>query len=660
MNTALKERFENIGEYCAAGLFEECDRSLFYRKALAIRRFYENALPPKYEGGYLYPSVQPDHSMCVSVNYLNGVFINNYARLAEKDEELAKILAESDFFKYRPTVPWQHTVAGCMWTHSMPAYDRIASEGLDSYAERVSRMSDSDMREGLLHVIEGIKCYLNKCIEYLRSVSARKDLIAALEKVPFAPAENIYEALVCRNFIFMLDYDNIGCVATDLMPYYKGENVVPVLKELFSNMDRGETWSMALGTDYNPLTVQCLEALKGQRRPMTELFVDESCPDEVWNAAFDTMRSCAGNPAFYNHNAIIGGLKKRFPEIRDEDLKKFCGGGCTESMLQGVCNVGSLDAGINLLLIFEETMRSSLEGARSFDDFYNIYISAVSDAVDEVTDQISASQKSRSIYSPLPMRTLLVDDCIDKETDYNNGGARYMWSIINFAGTVNVIDSLTVIRELIFEKKEYTASQMLGLLKNNDEAFLQRARNYPTAFGKDIPEVNALANTLTKDIYSLLDDKKPYLGLGFLPASIMFNTAAASGKHIAATPDGRRSGDPLAESLGAIMGKDTDGPTALLNSVTSMALEKALGMPVLNFTVNPAIDNDIIRTLISGYFDRGGMQMQITCVSRQMLAEAYENPEMHRNLSVRVAGYSEYFHRLSDDLKRLVIERTIY
>jgi len=81
---------------------------------------------------------------------------------------------------------------------------------------------------------------------------------------------------------------------------------------------------------------------------------------------------------------------------------------------------------------------------------------------------------------------------------------------------------------------------------------------------------------------------------------------------------------------------------------------------VLNFTVNPSIDNEIIKNLIQSYIAQGGMQMQITCVSRQMLEEAYEDPEMHRNLSVRVAGYSEYFHRLSDDLKRLVIERTIY
>ncbi|MBE6607252.1 MAG: hypothetical protein E7633_01660 [Ruminococcaceae bacterium] len=656
----IKDRFENIGEYCAAGLFEECDRSLFYRKALAIRRFYENVTPPPYEGGYLYPSIQPSHSMCVSTNYMHGVFINNPVKLTEKDKDLSQILTESDFFKYRPTIPWQHTVAGCMWTHSMPAYDRIASEGLNAYAERVKKMSDADMREGLLHVIEGIIAYHKKCVEYLHSVSAREELIAALEKVPFSPAKNLYEAIVCRNFIFILDYDNIGCVATDLMPYYKGENVVPVLKELFSNMDRGETWSMALGTDYNPLTVQCLEALKGQRRPMTELFIDENCPDEVWNAAFDTMRSCAGNPAFYNYHAIIGGLKKRFHEIRDEDLKKFCGGGCTEAMLQGVCNVGSLDAGINLLLIFEETMKNSLESAESFEDFYSAYISAVSKVTDEVTKQISVSQESRSRYSPLPMRTLFVDDCIDKELEYNSGGARYMWSIINFAGTVNVIDALTVIRELIFEKKEYSSSQMLELLKNNDGEFLQKARKYPKAFGKDIPEVNSLAKRFTNDVYSLLDDKKPYLGLGFIPASIMFNSAAASGKHIGATPDGRRSGDPLAESLGAVMGKDTDGPTALLNSVTSMTLEKALGMPVLNFTVNPSIDNEIIKNLIQSYIAQGGMQMQITCVSRQMLEEAYEDPEMHRNLSVRVAGYSEYFHRLSDDLKRLVIERTIY
>jgi formate C-acetyltransferase len=157
----------------------------------------------------------------------------------------------------------------------------------------------------------------------------------------------------------------------------------------------------------------------------------------------------------------------------------------------------------------------------------------------------------------------------------------------------------------------------------------------------------------------MLDDKKPPFGEGFLPASIQFMSQVEAGKKVGATPDGREAGAPLCDSLAAIFGKDTKGPTALLNSVTSLNLYRALGVPVLNFNINPDFRNEVLKALILGYMKQGGIQMQITCISREMLEEAYINPEEHKNLVVRVGGYSEYFYRLSDELKRMVIERTI-
>ena len=169
-----------------------------------------------------------------------------------------------------------------------------------------------------------------------------------------------------------------------------------------------------------------------------------------------------------------------------------------------------------------------------------------------------------------------------------------------------------------------------------------------------------MASRISGEIFSLLDDKMPHFGLGFLPASIQFSTAADAGKRIGATPDGRCAGAPLCESLGAISGKDVKGTTALLSSVTSLALDKALGIPVVNLTVNPAFDNGILRSLIESYMDMGGLHLQLTCTSREMLEEAMADPDRHRNLVIRVGGYSEYFHRLSDDLKKLVLSRTIH
>lgn len=658
----IKEEFLAIGEYMAAGLYEEPHRSLFYRKALGIRRFFENVYLPKYEGKPLYPSGGLFFPNIINPYYYKGIGGDRYS--VENDfknigrPELGEKIIE-DFFRYSPSLPGEHTVAGCMYIHSMPNYERILGEGLGSYADRIKKIEDADMCEGLLHLVSGIECYAQRCAEYLESVNADKKLINALKKVPMMPAENIYEAIVCWNFVLYLDNcDNLGCVASGLMPYYNGEDITPLLRNLYENLDTCGGYSMALGTDYSPLTVQCLKAAHGMRRPMIELFVDETTPDEVWQAAFELLRSGGGQPAFYSPKELTL-LKKRFPEIQDADIKKFCGGGCTEAMLAGLSNVGSLDAGINLALILENTIHSRLEACSSFEEFYDILISEIQKVVDKVTTEISVSQKNRSEYEPLPMRTLLIDDCIDKSLDYNNGGARYMWSIINFAGLINVIDSLLVIRDYVFTNKLYSASELVSLLKNNDEGFLNKAKRHSVSFGNGNPDADGMAKRVSTDIYSMLDKPMPYMGSGFLPASIQFITPADAGKNIGATPDGRSASSPLCDSLGAILGKDTNGPTELLKSVTKLNLERALGIPVLNFMINPEFPDGIFKSLILSYMEMGGIQMQINCVSKELLQKAYHDPDGYPNLVVRVGGFSEYFCRLSDDLKKSIIERTV-
>lgn len=646
-----------LREFMAAGAYEEPQRSLFYRKSLGIRRYYENCPLCEYKGKKLYPSGTVPHGMIIHPHYMMGGTEINYGKVNDDNRPLIREY-KAEFCKYASAVPKEHTVAGNMYCHSMPNYARIINEGFDSYCERIRKIDDVDFREGLLHVYEGIKCYIQRCVTYLESVNADAELVAALKKVPLGKADNIYEALVAWNFVMYLDNcDNLGCLAKELSQFYKGENIVPLLENLFDNLNENDGYSMALDSQYTELTVQCLTAVKGKRRPMIELFVDKDTPESVWKAAFEAVRTRCGQPAFYS-TELLKNLKNRF-NISDDDIKQFCGGGCTESMIAGHSNVGSLDAGINLLLILEQIMIGYLDKANSFEDFYEVYIKEVKSVSDEVMEKISLSQKERAMYNPVPMRTFLVDDCIDRGKDFNNGGARYNWSIINLAGIINVIDSLLSVKELVFDKKVYCADEFLTKLNDNDDEFLSVCRNSEHVYGTDDAVANDFAHRLSTDIFSMFSGKQPYLGGGFIPASIQFMSQVYAGKNIGATPDGRKAGEPLCDSLGAIFGKDTCGPTALLKSVTSLDLAKLLGVPVLNFNIDDNWNDEILKALILSYFQDGGIQMQITCISEKMLLEAYENPEMHKDLVVRVGGYSEYFYKLSDDLKKMIINRTI-
>lgn len=647
----ITEKLLGYGEYFATGLYEEPGKSLFYRKAMGLRRYYENCSLPKYAGEKLYP--------CGAVEtpyYLDGLRVD-FEKIENKDPGLAERIRH-DVCKPYSSVPTLHTVGGDMYTHSMPNYERILQEGLGSYQNRIDRMEDRRLRDGLTHLLRGIQTYVTRCVTYLQSIGADEALIRALKRVPMEPARDLYEAVVCWNFVLYLDgCDNLGCVASGLYPYYRGEDIRQLLAQMFDNLDANEGWSMALGMDYNPLTIQCLEAAEGRRRPMIELFVDEQTPSEIWEKAFALIRSSSGQPAFYNPHVLLDGLQEKFG-IAKEDIGRFCGGGCTEAMIAGLSNVGSLDAGINLPLILEKTMERRLTDCERFEDFYGAYLTSVREVVDDVMEQISQSQIKRAEYDPLPMRTLLIDDCIDRGTEYQCGGARYRWSVVNFAGLVNVIDGLLVIRDRVYAQRQDRA-EALRKLRENDEEFLRSARTHPVCYGKDDPDANAFSAKLSREIFSMLDGKKPCYGMGYLPASIQFESQIWAGQQVGATPDGRKAYTPLADSLGAIFGKDIKGPTALLRSVTSLDLKKALGVPVLNFNINPNFTDDVLKTLILGYMKLGGIQMQITCISGELLEEAYKKPEEHKNLVVRVGGYSEYFYRLSDELKRMIIDRTI-
>ena len=178
-------------------------------------------------------------------------------------------------------------------------------------------------------------------------------------------------------------------------------------------------------------------------------------------------------------------------------------------------------------------------------------------------------------------------------------------------------------------------------------------------YGNDDDRVDLIAKDMAHRMIEELRKTPTYRNAIHTLSVLTITSNVMYGKNTGATPDGRRCGDPLCDSLAAIFGKDSLGPTALLNSVTSLDLEHALGTPVVNLNLQKNFDDSILRALIMGYMKRGGVQLQITCASREELLDACEHPENHGNLIVRVGGYSEYFTRLSKELQKMVIDRTI-
>jgi formate C-acetyltransferase len=661
----LAERFFAVKEPYAGGFFEETGRSRFFRFSRAQRRFWEQAPLEGYRGGALYPCGNKyPHAPAVQPSF-SYTFTVDWEALEKKWREGVSFLRrETDIFL---SVGAPHNVGGDMYTHSIPRYDRVLREGLDAYQARIRALPEGDFREGLLDLLKGIRAYHRRCREKIRAGISGENkekaekLLSALSRVPFAPARDIYEALVSWNFVYYLDgCDNPGRLDADLIPYHRGEDCTALFAEFFDNVDENSGWSAAIGPDCNALTLQCLRAVKGRRRPSLELRVRDDTPAEIWEAAAESLSTGCGQPALYNEALYQRALKTRFPHIPAEDLLRFNGGGCTETMLAGISNVGSLDAGINLPLIFEHYMREHLESSGDFAAFYQGLLEAIAAAVIPVLERIGECQERRARVRPQPVRTLLIDDCIERGKDFNAGGARWYWSVINFAGLINVIDSLLAIRRLVYPGASgpaMTPAAFLAGLAEGKPEFLRALGTCP-CFGVDDEEADALAADFTGRVFDLAGERTPFLGGQFLPSSIQFVTYVAAGYGVGATPDGRDRGSPLADSLGAVHGKDKAGPTAMLNSVAKLPLYKAAGTPVLNLRLKKSDLAVCLRPLVSGFFARGGMQVQVSCFSREDMLDAMDHPERHENLIVRIGGYSEYFNRLSAEHKETVLQRT--
>lgn len=659
--------FFDIGEPFAAGFLEEPDASVAKKFCRAYRRFYENAPLGYYEKGeLLYPSkILQREGLAVSPQY-SRQYVVHWSALEEKSLEAAKIFRQFDqehgpFLDVDGIEEVSRYVAAIDgWNHSVLNFKRITAEGIDRYEERIHAMKDEDLKEALLDVLSGIRNYHSRAVAYLESVDADEKLIAALKKVPFRPAETAYEALVGVNFLLAFDeYDNIGYVDAWLPKYWQGEDLTEVMHSMMKNLQSAGGWSITIGPEYSDLTKQWLRASKGLARPMVELRTTMDMPDDIWDVALQRVLSGDGNPSFYNEKAIQERLAERLSEAPKEDIYAFAGMGCTETSFSGMTFSGGIDVNLNVLKVLEDCMRQELSSCENFASFYDVFLGRLHTAQDRLMKYVNAYYKKRAEISFAPIRTLFTDDCIEKEQGYFQGGARYTIAIPSDSGIPNTVDSLLAIQELVYNKKLYSSEDFLSALDKQEPRFVSQLKSCPV-YGMGNAEADDLMHDLTSKFYSYYRKGNFEMGCGFFPSSSQYERHVSEGKTVGPTPDGRKGGQAVADSIAAMNGKAKNGPTVMLRSAARYAQKEVYGIPVLNLTITQKFDPAVLRSLIEGYFEMNGTQMQITCTNREALLDAQKNPENHRDLIVRISGYSAYFCDLHSELQDTIIARTMF
>jgi formate C-acetyltransferase len=709
MSDRLYKFLADRGEYYAMGWWEMRDAPPVCRMGRALRRHLERCDLAPHIGEPLYPAGRYslwDQGAAARFHYsfpfnFDALRWEGHVQgcaapdLREQLSCMGQALASYPLFT--EITPPEFRLGGNGYTHSIIHYERVIAEGLDRYVERVEAQTVAAANEkgeklvlyrALGDVLAGIRAYHTRLVAHLEtelssSSDAHVRLLNALRRVPWQPARNFYEGLVAVNFLYYLDgCDNLGRFDQVLGDLYEADLEAGRITEaegerlarlLWENVNDNDGWNTALGgttTDggpaYNRLTVTCLRAAWDIRRPNLTLRVRADMPQEVWDAALDAIASGCGLPALYNEGAYLDALSDT-ALVAERDLADYAFGGCTETMIHGKSNVGSLDAGINLPRILTESLARMLPSAPTFEALLDGYKVDVSQTIARLTEAVCQQQERKARYHPQLIRTLLIEDCIDRGIEYNAGGARYNWSVINVGGIGNVVDALVAVREVVYERGEISGQLLWDALAANYKGYgwLRERLDRCPHYGNDDPAADDLAAELSSYVFAEFARHTPWRGGRFFPACLMFVTYANAGQGVMATPDGRLADAPIADSAGPVAGRDRRGPTAMVRSVSKIDMQRAPGTLVVNMRLDKkmlegAEDRAKTQALLRTYFALGNMQVQINVIDQETLKAAIVDPESYRDLVVRVAGYSEYWSRLAPELRQTVLERTIH
>jgi len=302
----------------------------------------------------------------------------------------------------------------------------------------------------------------------------------------------------------------------------------------------------------------------------------------------------------------------------------------------------------------------------SYEEHYDALLEHLDNHIKANYDEQNRLRAVREKNSMNPLLSCFVNDCLSRGLDIERGGARYNWIMPSFVGMANLVDSLYVLKKIVYDNKEYTIKELKSILDNNFEGEeglrLRLLTNLPK-YGNDIDEVDELFDVTVKHIVA---ECKKYSGDQFgknlIPSVFCWVMHERFGRSTGATPDGRKAGFPLGDGSGACQGREITGPTASILSATKWDHHELIGGVAVNMKFSKSTLRktalDTMRSLIKVYMERGGFEIQINVTDREILEKARNNPDEYRDLVVRIGGYSDYFTRLSAEMQKEIILRT--
>lgn len=432
---------------------------------------------------------------------------------------------------------------------------------------------------------------------------------------------------------------------------------------------------------FNDVTRMIVESYKelGLINPKFQARISPAHPEAYFDLISDYIAAGTNVMAVYNDPVIIDA--NIATGKRPEDARLYAGGGCQENILQNTEISSRATMFFNLLAVLEMGMFperwkefAEAEGLNlvsqaacsTFEEFYQAFLNNLRRVCDKLTANRNRYEAEGYRYNPCPLLSSTISDCIEKARDMTEGGCRYSTGSIDMAGIGTLVDSLYAVREVVYERGEVPLRQLLDMVAHDfegEEAFRQYLLNRVSKFGRDDAAVRAFATNVFADVAASSSGQANSRGGRYAASLFAHRSSVKLGECTGATPDGRKAGAYLSQSMGPSL--EALGRNAEISSVlASLEQLKMTDYPVvavldLKLPEFGSLDGaPIIKSVIRRFLASGGSVLQLNVVDTATLREAKAHPERHPDLAVRVSGYSAYFTTLSPEVQDEIINRT--
>jgi len=544
-----------------------------------------------------------------------------------------------------------------------------------------------------------------------------REIARVCSRVPEHPAETLHEAVQSLYFIHLVaqiesggNSISLGRIDQILFPYFQkdveaGRGSKELARELVAMLfiKTNEIWNVleeafipggegtegkttqnvtvgGVGPDgrdaTNDMSYIALDAYADVRtvQPNFGVRIAPDCPAELMRRAVEYDRDGV-LMHFFNDEAIIRSLIRGGHAL--EDARNYGMVGCLEPNAQGKtfgstfavqfsgikCVELALSNGIDNIFGYPSGIESGDPSAfKNFEDLWDAYDRQVRHFINQMVRGMEVLDKTIAETVPSPFASSMVEGCLEKGLDLTRGGALYNSTGVQFMGFANVVDSLYAVKKAVFEDRLFTMADLTNWLAQDWQDvedkrvyFLNRIPKY----GNDNDEVDALGVRVMDHYCDVLSGYRNFRGGFFWPGVFSVGFHITMGAFTGATPDGRFAGDVLGNGITPTTGNAVSGPTAIMNSVVKLPVTRATNGVNLNMRFQgKKIRTEHLAALIQTYFRNGGTQVQFNMVDSAILRDAQKHPEKHRDLFVRVSGYSAEFIGLSEIAQDEIISRT--